>query len=99
MAFKLSAALVLFSLAFSTIAAPAPSSQNSTSTSSSVLPSSTVKLASDDPNDPLWNFKTDIDPQPIRGKTGGTILGPQNVEIDRQNPDLLASPSTDSGTV
>jgi len=38
-------------------------------------------------------------PEPIRGDRGGTILGPRNVAIERENPDLLASPSTDAGTI
>ena len=38
-------------------------------------------------------------PQPIRGEEGGLDTGPRNVELDRQNPDLLVSPPTDSGTV
>jgi oxalate decarboxylase len=38
-------------------------------------------------------------PQPIRGDAGGTDPGPRNVELDRQNPDLLVPPSTDRGTV
>lgn len=41
---------------------------------------------------------TDV-PQPKRGDRGGTDPGPRNVERDRQNPDLLAAPDTDSGTV
>ncbi len=39
------------------------------------------------------------DPQPIRGDLGGTIVGPRNVALERENPDLLASPHTDSGTI
>src|SRR6202162_533143 len=39
------------------------------------------------------------EPQPIRGDLGGTILGPRNVALERENPDLLASPYTDSGTI
>jgi oxalate decarboxylase len=35
--------------------------------------------------------------QPIVGKTGGTILGPSNVALDGQNPDLLRPPTTDNG--
>jgi hypothetical protein len=99
--FKLSAALVLFSVALSQLSVKAvPAALGGTSTSSSVVPSSTVVLASDDPNEVLWSPEiTDITPAPIRGSTGGTILGPQNVAIDRQNPDTLASPSTDAGTV
>ena len=38
-------------------------------------------------------------PQPIRGNLGASILGPRNVPVERENPDLLASPSTDSGTI
>jgi oxalate decarboxylase len=38
-------------------------------------------------------------PEPIRGERGATILGPRNVAIERENPDLLASPSTDAGTI
>src|SRR6266478_2413326 len=38
-------------------------------------------------------------PQPIRGDRGASIMGPRNVPLERENPDLLASPSTDAGTV
>jgi oxalate decarboxylase len=38
-------------------------------------------------------------PQPIRGDRGASILGPRNVALERENPDLLASPYTDSGTI
>ncbi|MGO8793814.1 MAG: cupin domain-containing protein [Candidatus Sulfotelmatobacter sp.] len=38
-------------------------------------------------------------PEPIRGDRGATILGPRNVAIERENPDLLVSPSTDAGTI
>ena len=34
------------------------------------------------------------DPEPIRGDRGATILGPRNVPVERENPDLLASPYT-----
>jgi oxalate decarboxylase len=37
--------------------------------------------------------------QPIRGALGASILGPRNVSLERENPDLLASPFTDAGTV
>ncbi len=39
------------------------------------------------------------EPRPIRGDLGATILGPRNVPLERENPDLLASPYTDSGTI
>jgi oxalate decarboxylase len=38
-------------------------------------------------------------PQPIRGDRGASILGPRNVPLERENSDLLASPSTDAGTI
>jgi oxalate decarboxylase len=38
-------------------------------------------------------------PQPIRGDLGAPIMGPRNVPVERENPDLLASPYTDSGTI
>lgn len=37
--------------------------------------------------------------QPVRDGRGASILGPRNLPLERQNPDLLASPYTDSGTV
>ncbi|KAH9889525.1 oxalate decarboxylase [Cubamyces lactineus] len=71
-----------------------------TSTASSVAaPSPTVPYASDDANYWLWNETTKTDPQPERGKLGANILGPQNVPIDKQNPDILTPPTTDQGTV
>ncbi|MBE7097407.1 oxalate decarboxylase family bicupin [Bacillus cereus] len=38
-------------------------------------------------------------PEPIRGDKGATVKIPRNIELDRQNPDMLVSPETDSGTV
>ncbi|PGZ97343.1 oxalate decarboxylase [Bacillus pseudomycoides] len=38
-------------------------------------------------------------PQPIKGDKGATVKIPRNIELDRQNPDMLASPETDNGTV
>jgi oxalate decarboxylase len=42
---------------------------------------------------------TDGLPQPIQGGLGATILGPRNIPLERENPDLLASPQTDAGTI
>ncbi|KAI0332965.1 oxalate decarboxylase [Cubamyces sp. BRFM 1775] len=71
-----------------------------TSTSdAAVKPSPTVPYASDDPNYWLWNETTTADPEAVRGSLGGSILGPQNVPLDKQNPDLLAPPTTDNGDV
>jgi oxalate decarboxylase len=36
-------------------------------------------------------------PQPLRGGDGGTILGPRNQPLERENPDALAPPATDAG--
>ena len=38
-------------------------------------------------------------PEPVVGDRGATILGPRNVPVERENPDLLVSPETDSGTI
>jgi oxalate decarboxylase len=38
-------------------------------------------------------------PQPIRGGDGASVLGPRNVPLERENPSLLNSLRTDSGTV
>ena len=50
---------------------------------------------------PGWeNFTSASEtPQPIRGVLGARSVGPRNIEIDRQNPDLLASPDTDYGSI
>jgi len=50
-----------------------------------VSPSTTL------PDDPI--------PQPERPGLGGTDPGPRDVAIDKQNPDLLAPPPSDAGTV
>ncbi|OJT03381.1 hypothetical protein TRAPUB_6050 [Trametes pubescens] len=77
------------------------SSTIATATSSfSAEPASvTVPFASDDPNGILWSEDSTIDPQAIRNTLGATIMGPQNIPIALQNPDLLAPPSTDEGSV
>jgi oxalate decarboxylase len=37
--------------------------------------------------------------EPIRGADGAPILGPRNVRVEEENPDLIAPPATDAGTV
>ena|SRR5215207_5128902 len=37
--------------------------------------------------------------QPIRGDRGASIFGLRNFPVKAENPDLLASPYTDAGTV
>jgi oxalate decarboxylase len=41
----------------------------------------------------------DAAPQPIRADDGASILGPRNAPLERANPDLIAPPRTNSGTV
>src|SRR5437588_1350156 len=53
-----------------------------------------MQKTSQQPNDELNRV-----PQPIRGNEGGTDPGPRNVPLDRQNPDILTPPGTDSGTL
>src|SRR6266851_2292246 len=62
-------------------------------------PSETVPPASDDPNYPAYPPDVPGPAQPIRGNLGATILGPQNIPIQQQNPDHLAPPTTDNGDV
>jgi oxalate decarboxylase len=38
-------------------------------------------------------------PEPIRANRGGAIMGPRNLPLERENPDLLRSPDTDAGTL
>jgi oxalate decarboxylase len=41
----------------------------------------------------------DSAPEPIRPGRGATILGPRNVPVEVENPDVLVAPETDAGTV
>ncbi|KAF9020544.1 oxalate decarboxylase [Hymenopellis radicata] len=98
---RLLSLLLLVQLA---VGVPFASSENATETvtgtSSAAEPSSTVPFASTDPNLPLWNETSDPSiVKPERGKLGATILGPDNLPIDLENPDLLAPPTTDNGFV
>ena len=87
------------SSAFTTEASSTSISVSSTGTSSAAAATETVPYASDDPNAPLWNENSTTTPQAERGTLGATIMGPHNVPIELQNPDFLAPPSTDSGSV
>jgi hypothetical protein len=74
-------------------------SVRSPSTSIVSGPSATVAPASDDPNYQAYPPGTSGPAQPIRGDLGADIIGPQNIPIQQQNPDVVASPSTDNGDV
>ncbi|KAL0568144.1 hypothetical protein V5O48_013851, partial [Marasmius crinis-equi] len=74
----------------------------STPASSAPQSSPTVPYVDTEPNLPLWGPNTDPnDPvvAPVRGKLGAPVLGPDNKPMDLQNPDFLAPPSTDHGSV
>jgi oxalate decarboxylase len=45
------------------------------------------------------NAQTSDIPQPERPGKGGTDIGPRDVIRDRENPDVLVPPATDSGTL
>lgn len=87
--------------ASSSIAEPA----SGTSTASSAASSSSVFYPPGpwidlDPNEPLWGPDSPVESAvPIRGSLGASILGPDNPAMDLQNADLLATPSTDHGSV
>lgn len=76
-------------------AAPAPSMLSS---AAQTVP--TVSYASNDPNRIIYGLDTDLlEPEPIRGSIGASILGPHNVKLGQENPDLLAPPTTDEGSL
>lgn len=83
---------------FAVIASAVAQSDTSTSSAPAALP--TVPYASDDPNYSLWTAESlDADPEPVRGKLGAKILGPENIPIELENSNALAPPSTDHGAV
>ncbi|KAI0661690.1 oxalate decarboxylase [Cubamyces menziesii] len=97
-----SLASTAFASASSAVASNALAHSGSTapsSTSSAPPASETVPFASDDPNGPLWSEDSTSDPEAIRDTLGATVIGPQNIPIALQNPDLLAPPTTDEGSV
>lgn len=44
----------------------------------------------------IFTMKTQ---EPIRGRKGADIIGPRNLEIENQNPDILLPPETDHGGI
>ncbi|KAI5825816.1 Bicupin, oxalate decarboxylase/oxidase [Schizophyllum commune Tattone D] len=51
-------------------------------------------------NDVEWDpYGPETTVEPVRGALGAPFSGPTNPEIDFQNPDLLAPPNTDFGSV
>ncbi|KAJ6489076.1 oxalate decarboxylase [Mycena sanguinolenta] len=81
------------------VAPPTSSSiPDASSAASAAEPSATVPYASTDPNWPLWSSDSS-DPVPIRGSLGATLMGPSNIPMEQENPDLLAPPTSDNGDV
>lgn len=88
-----------FAICAAFLSAPGYSAPLSSS-SSAAEPVATVAYASNNPNRLVFPAGESEDaPQPVRDTLGASILGPQNIPIDQQNPDLLAPPTTDAGTV
>lgn len=65
-----------------------------------------LEILKDDPYTRQWRDPYDkkidsygekLQPLPFRNGDGNSILGPQNPERQRQNPDMLRPPSTDHG--
>ncbi|KAJ7503324.1 putative oxalate decarboxylase/oxidase [Mycena galericulata] len=77
----------------------APTSISTASSASSAAePTATVPFASTYSNGPLWGLDSGT-PAPIRESYGAPILGPDNLPIDQENPDLFAPPTTDAGSL
>ena len=73
--------------------------QSSSNTLSAPSEAQTVPPASDDPNFQIYPPGFDGTPKATRGPLGANILQKDNTAIDRQNPDILAPPTTDHGNV
>ncbi|TDL25564.1 oxalate decarboxylase [Rickenella mellea] len=87
--------ITLCFFALEVVAAPAGSNS-----ASSAAPAFSVTPASDAPNDQTFpQDETSGTPEPVVGTLGAPLLGGQNVELDRQNPDMLAPPTTDAGSI
>lgn len=45
------------------------------------------------------SYGQDLEPLPWRNGDGATMMGPRNRDRERQNPDMLRPPTTDSGSL
>lgn len=59
----------------------------------------TVSAASDFLNDQAYSQGTTETPEAINGGLGASLIFPDNIALDQQNPDVLAPPTTDQGIV
>ncbi|TFK34609.1 oxalate decarboxylase [Crucibulum laeve] len=100
-----SSAIAISSALSSAVSSAAHSSSHSssssapTATSTAAGPEATRATIDLDPNEPLWNINSTGTPEAIRGSLGASVLGPTDEYTVKQNPDLLAPPSTDHGSV
>lgn len=83
----------------SSAASDAHSSSQPSGTESAITATATVPYADDNANGVMWNSSYSGVPQAVRGTLGASVLGPQDVGLAIENPDLLAPPTTDAGTV
>lgn len=83
----------------SSAASDAHSSSKPSGTESAIVATATVPYADDNANGVMWNSSYSGVPQAVRGTLGASVLGPQDVGLSKENPDLLAPPTTDAGTV
>jgi oxalate decarboxylase len=56
-------------------------------------------MASHSSLDPILPTSDGEAPHPVRGDEGAPIMGPRNTPLEAENPDHLAPPRTDAGTV
>lgn len=75
-------------VAQSCLSVPAPISFRSSGIDKYSFPTITVR-----------GVESNLNPEPIRGSTGASILGPQNIPVEVQNLALLAPPATDNGNI
>ncbi|KAI0322870.1 oxalate oxidase [Amylostereum chailletii] len=99
-------AFILLAVSATSNAAPANTTANTnsttpTTTDSAVPEYATVAPINQNANAPIYAVDDTnmASPQPIREGLGATILGPVNIPIELQNPDLFAPPSSDHGVV
>lgn len=86
--------LVILATVVSSLPAQAPHKELPSRTNSARQSSPTVPYASDSPNGVIFGTTTGQ-----RGKLGANVIGPNNLPIVYENPDLLAPPTTDEGSV
>lgn len=78
---------------------PAGHSSSGSAVSTAPSEAQTVAPASDNSNTQVFPQDTNETPEAVNGPLGATIIFPDNTVIDQQNPDALAPPSTDHGSV